>query len=89
MLQSADRGEQLTAVANRGDAKRDQVLGREVSQDLGIDVVLAERLLVLTQPQTTQPSCNVHGPLPASSARNAEFFSLPQNPLPYAVTPRP
>jgi hypothetical protein len=40
-------------VADRGDAKPNQVLGREVEQDLGIDVVRAERFFVLPQPQIT------------------------------------
>ena len=52
-------------MADRGDSEADQVLRREIGEDLGVDVVLAERLLVPSQPQTTQPSCDVHGLLPA------------------------
>ena len=40
-------------MADRGDAEPDQILGREVDEDLGVDVVLPERLFVLSQPQTT------------------------------------
>jgi hypothetical protein len=40
-------------VADRGDAKPNQVLGREVEQDLGIDVVRAERFFVVRGETTT------------------------------------
>jgi hypothetical protein len=33
-------------VTNRSNTKPDQVVGREVGHDLGINVVLAERLFV-------------------------------------------
>src|SRR2546429_9562487 len=52
-------------MADRGDTEPDQILGREVHEDLGVDVVLPERLFVLSQPQTTQPGRDVHGLLPA------------------------
>ncbi|MGY3035666.1 hypothetical protein ACVIIV_004836 [Bradyrhizobium sp. USDA 4354] len=50
---------------DRDDPKTDQILRREVHEDLGINVVLPERLLVLSQPQTTQPGPDIHGLLPA------------------------
>jgi hypothetical protein len=43
------------------DAEPDQILGGKVREDLGVDVVLAERRFVLSQPQTTQPGPDVHG----------------------------
>ena len=49
MAQRPDRGKQLTPVVNRGDANTDQVIGRQIGNDLGVNVVLAERLLVLPQ----------------------------------------
>ncbi len=42
-------------MADRGDSEPDQILRREIGEDLGVDIVLAERLLVLSQPQITQP----------------------------------
>ena len=52
-------------MTDRGDSEPDQILRREIGEDLGVDVVLAERLLVPSQPQTTQPGRDVHGLLPA------------------------
>ena len=56
----SDRGQQLAAMADRGHADADQVVGRQLRQHLGVDVVVAERLLVLLEPQTAQPGCDVH-----------------------------
>ena len=50
MVQRRDRGKQLAAVADRGDAHPDQVFGRQIGNDLGVNVVLAERLLLPLQP---------------------------------------
>ena len=60
MAQGGDRGEQLAPVADRGDAELAQVVGRQLGQDVGVDVVVAERLLVLAQAQPAQPSPDVH-----------------------------
>ena len=38
-----DGGEQLAAVADRGHAKADQVVGRQLPQYLGVDIVIKER----------------------------------------------
>jgi hypothetical protein len=49
----AERGngsEELAAVANRGHADADQIFGGELRQHLGVDVIIAERLLVLFEP---------------------------------------
>jgi hypothetical protein len=57
-------------MANRGDSMGDQILGREVGQDLSINVVLAERLLLLSQPQATQPVFDdimIQGAAPSST----------------------
>ena len=66
-------------MADRGDAEPDQILGREIHEDLGVDVVLPERLFVLSQPQTTQPGRDVHGLLPALVFRAPGASSLLQN----------
>ena len=50
-----DRLEQLAPVADRGDPDRDQVLGGELGQKLGIDVVGGERAGVALQSQVSQP----------------------------------
>ena len=76
MAQRRDRGKQLAAVADRGDANPDQVIGRQIGDDLGVNVVLAERLLVLPQAETVQPSRNVHGRLPARLLRRAPGASV-------------
>ena len=63
--QGGDGGEQLAPVADRGDAEADQVVGRQIGQDLGVDIVVTERLLVLAQAQPVQPSPDVHPRPPA------------------------
>ena len=58
--QRGDGVEQLAPMADRDHAEVLQVLGREPGQDLGVDGVVAERLLVLPQPELAQPSRDVH-----------------------------
>jgi hypothetical protein len=53
--QCGDRLEQLAAVADRGHAKADQVIGRQLRQHLGIDIVVAESGLVSLEAQVAQP----------------------------------
>jgi hypothetical protein len=55
-----NRGEQFSAVADRDYADADQIFGRQLRQDLGVDIVVAERLLVSFEPQAVQPGCDVH-----------------------------
>ena len=57
-------------MTDRGHAEPDQILGREVHEDLGVDVVLPERLFVLSQPQTTQPGRDFHGLLPVLASEH-------------------
>ncbi len=38
-------------MADRGDPEAGQVVGGQLGQDLRIDIVVAERVLVLIQPQ--------------------------------------
>jgi hypothetical protein len=54
------RAEQLASVTNRIHADVAQVLGAQIRQDFGVNVVVAKRLLVALQPQFTQPRANVH-----------------------------
>ena len=67
--QRSDRVEQLAPVADRGDAELLQVVGREAGQDLGVDLVVAERLLVPPQAEPAQPSPDVHPRPPIGHAR--------------------
>ena len=60
--QGGDRVEQLAPVANRGHAEADQVVRREPGQQLGVDVVVAERRGVAPQAQAFEPSRDVHEP---------------------------
>ena len=52
--------EELAAMADRRHADADQVVGGQLGQYLGVDIVVAESLLVLLEPQTAQPGCDVH-----------------------------
>jgi hypothetical protein len=38
-------------VADRGDSDRGQILGGQLGQDFGVDIVIAERVYVALQPQ--------------------------------------
>jgi hypothetical protein len=40
-------------------AKTDQILGRQSGQHPGVDVVVAENLLVLSEPQAAQPFADI------------------------------
>jgi hypothetical protein len=52
-------------MADRGDAKFFQIVGRQLRQDAQVDLVLAEGLLVSLQPEAPQPARNVHRGVPA------------------------
>ena len=49
---------------DRGDAKVFEIVSGQLGQDLGVNLVLPERLLVALQPQLPQPSRDVHKPSP-------------------------
>ena len=61
----SDRFQQQPAMADRGDAKFFQIVGRQFRQDAQVDLVLAESLLVSLQPESPQPAPNVHRVVPA------------------------
>ena len=52
-------------MADRGDAKFFQIVGRQLRQDAQVDLILAESLLVSLQPEAPQPAPNVHRVVPA------------------------
>jgi len=52
-------------MADRGDAKFFQIVGRQLRQDAQVDLVVAESLLVSLQPEPPQPTPNVHRVIPA------------------------
>ena len=52
-------------MADRGDAKFFQIVGRQLRQDAQVDLVLTENLLVSLQPEPPQPALNVHCVVPA------------------------
>jgi hypothetical protein len=60
----SNRFQQQPAMADRGDAKFFQIVGRQLRQDAQVDLVLAERLLVSLQPEPPQPAPNVHRVVP-------------------------
>jgi len=47
-------------MADRGYAKSDQIVGGELRQNLGINVIALERLLVALQSQPLQPRRDIH-----------------------------
>ena len=56
-------------MADRGHAEADQVLGRQLRQHFAIDIVVAERRLVLFKPQPAQPRRYVHAVILGSEER--------------------
>ena len=73
--EAGDRLEQLLARAER-QAELLEVGFGQLGQHLPVDLVVAERLLVALQPQTAQPSGDVHG----SSLDSAPCFALHSTP---------
>jgi hypothetical protein len=51
---------QLAPMADDGDAHVLEVVAGQLAQDLGVDGIVAERLLVLAQAEPVQPSPDVH-----------------------------
>ena len=56
-------------MADRGHAQADQVVGRQLRQDLGIDIVVAERGHIALKAQALQPRRYVHAVIPGSEER--------------------
>ena len=67
--QGGDRGQQLAAMADRGHADADQVVGRQLRQHIAIDIVVAECRRVLFKPQPAQPRHHVHAAILGSKER--------------------
>ena len=76
--QRGDGREQFATVANRGDAKAQEVFGRKLGQHLGIDVAVAERLLIASEPEAPKPGPDVQPPLPAGPLDFPWMGSLPR-----------
>ena len=58
--QGGDRIEQLAAVPDKTDTQFLQVLSRQAMQDCVVDFVLAERRLILSDAEASQPISDVH-----------------------------
>ena len=46
-------------MTDRGDAEADQVLGRQVRQDVSVNEIVAERRLVLLKTELLQPTRDI------------------------------
>jgi hypothetical protein len=55
-----DRTEQPAAMADRGDAELAQILGRQLRQNLAVDVIVAEVRRILLKPEPAQPFGQIH-----------------------------
>ena len=89
--QGGDRGQQLAAMADRGYAHADQVVGRQLGQHFAIDIVVAECSRVLFEPQPAQPRRYVHVVILGSEERQRLMdediplpFELPAAALKYS-----
>ena len=47
-------------MADQGDAESDQVLGRQVRQDVPVDEIVAERWLVLLKAELLKPTRDIY-----------------------------
>jgi hypothetical protein len=50
-------------MANGDDAEIPQILGRQAPENLEVDIVLAERRLVLFEAELPQPASDIHARL--------------------------
>ena len=58
--QRGDRLQQTAPMAERGDAYFLEIIGGQIEQYFGADVILAECRLVAFQTQISQPTCDIH-----------------------------
>ena len=54
-----DGGKEFATMADQRDAEADQVVGRQVRQDVSVDFVVAERRLVLSKTELLQPTRDI------------------------------
>jgi hypothetical protein len=80
----SDGGKELATMADQGNAEADQVLSRQVRQDVSVDLVVAERWHVALKAQIPQPRRYVHAvildseePQPLSDNDRTLPFELP------------
>jgi hypothetical protein len=66
----SNRGEELAAMADRGHADADQVVGRQLRQHFAIDIVVPECRRVSFEPQPAQPRHYVHAVILGSEERS-------------------
>ena len=67
----SDRFQQQPAMADRGEAKFFQIIGRQLRQDAQVDLVLAESLLVCSSPSPrSQPAMSIVSFRRSSSAHS-------------------
>src|SRR6185437_2425457 len=55
LAQRGERGEQFAAMPDRGDPQPGQILGGQLGEDLGVDVIVAKRRGVLVEAEAAQP----------------------------------
>src|SRR5262249_27462063 len=66
--QSGNGIEQPATVTNRRDTELAQILARESTQNLPINVVVAERGLILFEPEASQPFGHIHRSCPEATS---------------------
>jgi hypothetical protein len=71
--QPDDGRQQLTAMADAGNAQFFKVVRGEIAQYFGADVVLAKRHLVALKAEASQPACYVHRRSSGSVMLKAEY----------------
>jgi hypothetical protein len=64
-------------MADRGDAKFFQIVGRQLRQDAQVDLVLAESLLVSLQPEPPQPAVATENYIRADAYASDGLLSSP------------
>jgi hypothetical protein len=80
--QGGDSGKEPAAMADRRHADGDHVLARQVRQDVPVDIVLAERRLVLLKTELPKPTRDI------DRHPGHPLFNAPAKPLPRANNSR-
>jgi hypothetical protein len=59
-VQHRDSAQELATMTDRCDSEADQIVRRQLRQNLNINVVVEKCALVLLQPEPAEPGRNIH-----------------------------
>ena len=74
VLECLDRRQQFAPVADRSNAKSDEIVRRQLGQDIAVDIVIAKGLRILLKPQSLQPVADAVRHYCFASSRNRPSY---------------